>query len=115
MRFLLDANISYRLVAPLRGMGHDVVSVLEKQPNASDEEIISWAVNEKRTIITYDRDFGELVFKEREQHYGVIFVRARDESQRTLLKLLNDFIPYHKENEIQEHFWVLTENTMRRA
>ena len=74
-----------------------------------------WAAREKRTIITYDKDFGELVFKLGNRHYGVILVRVRDESHRMQLKLIEDFLAAHNPKEIQAHFWILTEATTRQA
>lgn len=115
MRLLLDANISVRIVAPLSAMGHDVVSQLQENPNAADEEILKRAHQEKRTVITYDKDFGELVFQHEVGHSGVILLRTRDESYPTQLKILEEFLSRHAEIEIQEHFWVLTESMARRA
>ena len=115
MRLLLDANISTRLVAPLQEMGHDVVSQLQENPNAADEEILKRAHLEQRIVITYDKDFGELVFKHEAGHFGVILLRTRDESYPTQLAVLKEFFNTHAEAEIQEHFWVLTESVARKA
>ena len=115
MRLLLDANISTRLVAPLQEMGHDVVSQLQENPNAADVDILKRAHMEQRIVITYDKDFGELVFKHDAGHFGVILLRTRNESYSTQLATLQEFLNHHTEDEIQEHFWVLTESVSRKA
>ena len=115
MRFLIDANISYRLVAALRRSGHDVRSVTEENPNAADADILGWAVEDKRTILTYDKDFGELVFKLARRHAGVILLRCQDESYQTQFTVLKQFLTRHTPKEIQAHFWTLNENAERRA
>ena len=115
MRFLIDANIPYRLVAALRQGGHDARSVTEENPNAADAYILDWAVEDKRTILTYDKDFGELVFKLARRHAGVILLRCQDESHQAQLKLLKRFFAAHTAKEIQAHFWTLTETSERKA
>ncbi|MBI2444057.1 MAG: DUF5615 family PIN-like protein [Candidatus Magasanikbacteria bacterium] len=115
MRLLVDANISYRLVRWLRQAAHDVVAVLEIDANASDEKILRRAVREKRSIITYDKDFGELIFRHRRSHWGVILLRVKDETPSTQQRVLYHFLSTHREDEIQEHFWILTDADIRRA
>ena len=40
-----------------------------------DEEVLSIALREDRILITNDRDFGELIFRQRLPHSGVILFR----------------------------------------
>lgn len=115
MQLLLDANISIRLVAPLEQMGHDVVSMLKIDPRASDDIVLEMACHKQRTLITYDHDFGMLVFKEGNPHCGIILLRLRDETYLSQRKVLERFLAAYTEQEIQKHFWVLTETTVRRA
>ncbi|MBI4135847.1 DUF5615 family PIN-like protein [Candidatus Uhrbacteria bacterium] len=115
MRLLLDANISIRLVAPLEQMGHDVVSMITIDPRTPDAAVLEKAFREKRVVITYDHDFGELVFKEGNPHFGVILLRLRDESYVSQLSVLRHFLENHNEQKIQQYFWVLTEAGVRRA
>ncbi|MDE2838803.1 MAG: DUF5615 family PIN-like protein [Chloroflexota bacterium] len=63
MKFLLDVCASSRsMYAMLTEAGHDVVSALERDPRAADEELLAVATDEQRILITEDKDFGELVF-----------------------------------------------------
>jgi predicted nuclease of predicted toxin-antitoxin system len=48
----------------LREVGHDVVSISELYPGISDREVLEIATKEQRAIITFDSDYGELVFFE---------------------------------------------------
>ena len=100
---------------PLKEMGHDVVSQLQKNPNAADEDILQQAHQEQWVVITYDKDFGELVFKHEAGHFGVILLRTRNEAYSTQLNILKEFFSRHAVTEIQEHFWVLTESVARKA
>lgn len=45
--------------------GHDVMWVRTEAPGISDEHVLALAVTEQRLMITFDKDFGELAFKQR--------------------------------------------------
>ena len=61
MRFLADMGVSRRVEERLRGAGHDVVHLrdLELQ-RAPDSEIFRRAAVERRIVLTFDLDFGEI-------------------------------------------------------
>jgi predicted nuclease of predicted toxin-antitoxin system len=46
----------------LRAAGLDVQAVAERMPRASDAEALRHAAAEARWVLTFDRDYGELVF-----------------------------------------------------
>lgn len=76
MRFLLDEGLPARLAAHLRGEGHDVTVVGRDYPYAlKDRDILAIARREGRVVLTNDKDFGELVFRDRLPHAGVILFR----------------------------------------
>ena len=63
---LVDENLHVLTAGLLRSAGHDVVSVLEISPGASDAEVLAYAVAERRILVTLDKqDFGELIYRDR--------------------------------------------------
>ena len=56
----------------LAAQGHDVLSALERNPRASDEELLVLAMDERRILVTEDKDFGELVFVRRLPHPCIV-------------------------------------------
>ena len=58
--------------AALTDSEHDVLSGLEKNPSATDEDILALAFEEQRVLVTEDKDFGELVFVRRLPHPCII-------------------------------------------
>jgi predicted nuclease of predicted toxin-antitoxin system len=81
MRFLLDESADLPLQAHLRAAGHDATAIAHEYPGALDDEaVLDIAVREDRILITNDRDFGELVFRRRLPHRGVILFRLGDEA-----------------------------------
>jgi predicted nuclease of predicted toxin-antitoxin system len=63
MRFLANENFPLASVNRLRQAGHDVVAVIEDTPGAKDIEILIRATREARIVLTFDRDYGELVYR----------------------------------------------------
>lgn len=73
---LADENIPRASIKSLRNAGLDVLSVAEKAPGISDSAVLEMARSESRLLLTFDRDFGELVY--RRGHTappGIIYVR----------------------------------------
>jgi predicted nuclease of predicted toxin-antitoxin system len=61
----------------LRAGGHDVAAVRSRTPGASDRVVLQQAIDESRVLITYDRDFGTLLFRNRIRPAPlVLFVRT---------------------------------------
>jgi predicted nuclease of predicted toxin-antitoxin system len=76
-----DESCAGPVIRALREAGHDVVAVAEVAKGASDEQVLERALNEKRVLITEDRDFGELVYARGRSSAGVILVRFRSQAR----------------------------------
>lgn len=59
---LVNENFPAPSVRHLRAAGWDVVSVSETAPGADDREVLARAVRERRWLVTFDRDYGDLIF-----------------------------------------------------
>jgi predicted nuclease of predicted toxin-antitoxin system len=96
VRSLLDESAELRLAAFLRQAGHDVTSIVQDHPRSlPDEQVLEIAKAERRILITNDRDFGELSFRQQLPHAGVIYFRlpldsTADEKITWLTRLLSD-------------------------
>jgi predicted nuclease of predicted toxin-antitoxin system len=65
--FVADENVSFLLVARLRGAGYEVDWIAESAPGIGDTDVLSRARAVDAVLVTFDRDFGELVFVRGEQ------------------------------------------------
>ena len=65
MRLLANENFPLPSVAALRQEGHDVLSMSEHSPGMSDERVPALAHQEQRVLLTFDRDYGLLVYARR--------------------------------------------------
>jgi predicted nuclease of predicted toxin-antitoxin system len=76
MQLLANENFPLKSVLMLRNAGHDIVSITEDSPGIKDSQVLKRAVLEKRIILTFDRDYGELIYKKRLPiPAGVIYFR----------------------------------------
>jgi predicted nuclease of predicted toxin-antitoxin system len=60
---LVNENFPAPALQALREAGIDVVAVVETMRGASDEAILAAAREQDRWLVTFDRDYGELVYK----------------------------------------------------
>lgn len=92
MKFLANENFPAPSVALLRSKGWDVSYICEDCPSISDEAVLQLAMHEHRTVLTHDRDYGELVFRRGYRpQAGVVYFRlenyAPEEPATILLQL----------------------------
>ena len=63
MDFLANENFPLSSVRCLREAGHRVVSIIEEAPGSKDKDILKRAHTERLIILTFDRDYGELIYR----------------------------------------------------
>jgi len=87
--FLADENIPLCSVKQLRKEGCKIISIMEEFAGSSDKEILELSSRNKWVIITFDKDFGELIYKQRFNiPYGIILLRVTPKSPGYILQLL---------------------------
>ena len=91
----------------------DVYCVSTSSPGWTDYQVLDKAVSENRVIITNDKDFGDMVFKEKISHCGVILMRLEDESPMNKIQILRQFLQNFTEEITGNYFIVLTEKLAR--
>jgi predicted nuclease of predicted toxin-antitoxin system len=75
MRFLADENFPRRSADLLRSLGHDIETVAALARGARDLDVLRMASEGDRVLLTFDRDFGELVFRLGQPTRGIVFIR----------------------------------------
>ncbi len=76
MRLCANENVAEDCVERLRKAGHDILWIREAAPGSSDRAVLHRAQLEQRLLITFDKDFGELVFRQgAAASCGVILLR----------------------------------------
>ena len=112
LRLVVDESTGRAVAEFLRGSGCDVVDVSETMPEADDADILSFAVQEERVVVTNDKDFGELVFRSGRIHAGVFLFRLEDESAANRLRMAAITLNRYG-RQLAGSFTVVTEKTIR--
>lgn len=111
-KLLLDENIGKRVVLTLRKSGFDVSSILEDAPGSADALVLKMAQSEKRILVTLDRDFGALVFRDSASHVGVLYLRLQKESVENILFVLESVLQKYG-NKLKKKFTIASETDVR--
>jgi predicted nuclease of predicted toxin-antitoxin system len=87
MRFLADENFPRAAVDALLRAGHDVVWIGTAAPGMADTEVVSLAARERRIILTFDKDFGEIARTGGIPDCGVVLFRLPMPSAEAVSRL----------------------------
>jgi predicted nuclease of predicted toxin-antitoxin system len=79
VKFLLDQNQSPRIGDWLAEAGHDAVHVRDVGlGEASDAELMAFAVREDRVVVSEDTDFGDLLAASNAAKPSIVLFRRQD-------------------------------------
>lgn len=112
MKILADENIEAEIVAALRQAGHSVSDIKETSPGIEDTGVLSIATELGSTLLTNDKDFGELIYRDRLVSNGVILLRFGKLETSERIGLLRDVLEEH-ESEMDRAFTVITSTGVR--
>ena len=108
MRLLADQDIYKATLNQLKEWGHDIVSAKELgMQGAKDEDLLRKAKLEKRLLITRDKDFGTLVFLNKELSTGVIFLKITPVTIMEVHQEIHRLFKEHKEEALKSLFCVV--------
>jgi predicted nuclease of predicted toxin-antitoxin system len=112
MEFFADENVARPIIQWLRQVGHDVLSAAEAGPGEDDAVWLRQAEQSERVIVTSDKDFGELIFRDRLNSHGIVLIRMQRLNLRERLARLAAVWSTVEANP-QGKFIVITEGRVR--
>jgi predicted nuclease of predicted toxin-antitoxin system len=75
-KLLADENVPIASVKALRQAGFDVLSASELEPGGADERVLERAVAANAILVTFDADFGGLIYQQGLQRpLGILYLR----------------------------------------
>jgi len=92
MNLVADESVDQQIVERLRQDGHDVTYVAEMEPGISDETVLQRANEQEAMLLTVDKDFGELRFRQKLIHHGVVLIRLSGLSNQTKAELIAESV-----------------------
>ena len=112
MNLLADESIDKPIVEQLRQDGHNVLYVAEFEPSIDDNVVLCRANQQGALLITADKDFGELVFRQRLVHAGVVLVRLAGLSPEAKVRIVSDVFA-NRTDELLNAFSVISPGRVR--
>src|SRR4051812_23849930 len=94
MKLPANENFPLKSVNYLKNKNFDIKAIGVDNPNIKDSAVMEIAIQEERAILTFDRDYGELIFKHNyKPEKGVIYLRLNefeaDEPGKLIEALIN--------------------------
>lgn len=94
MNLMADESVDRPIVERLRQEGHVTEYVAELSPSITDDEVLDQANASGALLVTADKDFGELIYRQGRVHAGVILLRLAGlppvAKAETVAKVLQD-------------------------
>src|SRR3989339_1687550 len=112
IKFIIDENLDFSVVLFLRRKGYNTTSIAEDFPSLDDINILRFAFEESRVILTNDKDFGELIFKLKLNSKGIILFRLSDQSSKAKIRVLEILLDKYA-HKIENNFIVLSDSKVR--
>lgn len=97
MKFLADENFPITAFNILRESGYDIKHIAYEMHSVADTDVIDFAIQENRIILTFDGDYGTLIFKFGYRPPGVVYFRLEnitpDEPARFVMSIVRSEYP----------------------
>jgi len=112
MILVADESVDYGIITRLRHMGVFVVSISEDSSGIKDTEVLNIAIENQCLLITEDKDFGELTYRLKLVHSGILLIRLTDIPRKERIELVTRIIEKYFDKLIG-NFSVLNKSGLR--
>jgi len=112
VNLLADEGVDRQIVALLRQSGYEVLYIAELEPGITDKTVFDKANRLNALLITADKDFGELVFRQGMVRAGVILLRLAGLSPMTRAGIVTSVVQ-GRESELAGAFTVISPGVVR--
>lgn len=107
MKLLADESIESELVVALRSVGHEVADIKELSPGIEDAKVLALAEESGAILITNDKDFGDLIYRDTLASKGVILLRFGTLELNERAARVVEVLERH-ESQLSDAFTVIT-------
>jgi len=112
VNFVADEDVDAPIVERLRQAGHQIWYVAEMAAGTTDDMVLEIAHKQKALLMTADKGFGELVFRQQLITTGVILVRLAGLTPMGKAAIVAQTVEEHNQ-EFLHNFTVITLGTIR--
>ena len=112
IKFIGDVNVEKPIIDYLLASGYNTKWIPDLDCGMVDQKLLEIANREKRILITNDKDFGELTFRQKRISTGIILFRVKGENSRYKIRMLHKLLLSHI-NRLRGYFIVVTRRKIR--
>lgn len=112
MKLVVDEGVDKPIVDKLRESGFDVYYILQTNQGAEDNLVLEIANQQSRILLTQDKDFGELVHRQQQAHFGIVLIKLGSLSSFEKADIINKIFAQYSD-ELENAFTVLQPNAIR--
>lgn len=113
MIFLANENFPKASILLLREHSYQIISITKESPGIKDDQVWSRAVDEKLIILTFDRDYGALIYQQKlPSPQGIIYFRYQPLTPTTPAQQLLELFKM-KEIKLNQFFTIIEPNNLR--
>lgn len=112
MKLVADESVERQIVERLRREAHDVLYVAEMEPGVTDDVVLRRASESNLLLVTADKDFGELVFRQGLADSGVVLLRLAGLSAEAKSEVAANVLR-ERESELPQAFTVVSPGMVR--
>ncbi len=110
MKFIADVNIPQSIISNLESNNHNVFDIKKVNLKAPDTELIQIARNEKRIILTRDKDFISLTQFPKYQ-VPTIVIRLINQTPKHIMEHLDELLMNQKEVILKKSLTIIKEKS----
>ena len=112
MKFLVDECVGRRVTDWLITNGFDTIFVKDGFSGVDDDLVLEKAFRENRILITCDKDFGDMIFRDQRKHRGIVLLRLIDESIQNKIRVVKWVLENHSKT-IEGNFMLASDKNIR--
>jgi predicted nuclease of predicted toxin-antitoxin system len=114
VKFFLDENLSPQHAIELRSEGHGAIAVLEAGlSGASDEQILRFAVENRRVRVMLDADFAHVIHFPPERTLGVVQLKVHPATEERIRKSIRRAFLFLRNIDIAGRLAVVDDDKIR--
>jgi predicted nuclease of predicted toxin-antitoxin system len=114
VKFKLDENIGRRGLELLRASGHDVMTVWDQGlRGVTDQKLFEICSAEGRTLVTLDRDFGQVPRFPPEKSAGIVILDVGPRALPGIVGRLRDFLAVLESHSVAGALWIVEPGRVR--
>jgi len=114
MRLYLDQMFHQQLAHNLKACGHDVLNATDTgHQTADDSEILEFAIEDDRILITLDEHFGDWAVLPLTKHPGVIRIKVDPTMTENISKLLVPLLDRYAATDFRDRLVIVSRSSQR--